>query len=157
MNNRNSQPKPKKKRNRLVTFFAFLSFLVLAFASLIGGTRNDETREQTAPQQLTDVQKLIIQAGTLSQYESQITKDTVINVYKKDGTLDDREGDLKELCLDWLYYRAKIMEYESLGDSDKANEARNSFNRVNTWLSDYDEADVQTMFSIIDKNKWSRW
>jgi hypothetical protein len=157
MRTTNRQPKPKKKRNRLITFLAFLGFLVLVFSCLLSGIGNDKTLEQAAPQQPTAIQKLIVQAGSLSQYESQIAKDTAVNVYKKDGTLDQREDDLKELCLDWLYYRAKIVEYVSSGDSEKADKARASFNQVNNWLSDYVEDDVQTMFSIIDENKWSQW
>jgi hypothetical protein len=108
-------------------------------------------------QQLAAIPALVVQAGSLMQYESQIEEDTVINVHKQNGTLDNREGDLKELCLDWLYFRAKILEYVSEGKSDKANEARRDFNSANLWLDEYNESDVQTMFSIIEKNNWSNW
>ena len=154
------QVKPKKKRNKVVTFFAFLAFLVLAFGCFLGAIRNVNQPNQTPsqPEQIstqrpTATQKLFVQPGTLSQYESQIAKETVVNVYKKNGTLDEREGDLKELCLDWLYYRAKILEYASSGENDKADDARERFNSINAWLDEYEEVDVETMFSIIEKNK----
>ncbi len=161
--------KKKKARNLLVAFLAVLGFVVLLFSCMIvygnyrlshpqvsSSTRQPKT-QQPATQPPTQVLPLVVQAGTLSQYESQITKDTVINVYKKDGTLDERQGDIKELCLDWLYYRAKIQEYESAGENEKANEARASFDKINLWLDEYNEADVETMFSIIENNNWSNW
>ena len=155
-------PKQKKKRNRVVVFFAFLGFLVLVFACFLSVANNQTSTQntinsQSATQQPTEVKSLVVKAGTLSQYESQIQKDTVVNVYKKNGTLDEREDDLKQLCLDWLFYRAKIMEYASSGNSAKADEARASFSQINQWLDAYNEDDVQTMNSIIEKNKWSNW
>jgi len=161
-----SQParpaKQKKKRNRFVTFLAFLGFLVLVFACVLSVSDNQTSTQQTiniqsTTHQPTEVKSLIVKAGTLSQYENQFSKYTDVNVYKKDGTLDDREDDLKELCLDWLFYRAKILAYDSAGNLEKADEARVSFNRTNQWLDDYNEEDVQTMFSIIEKNQWSNW
>jgi hypothetical protein len=72
-------------------------------------------------------------------------------VTKKDGSLDARPNDLEELCLDMLYYRKKIIEYTQSGETNKADEARISFNQTNAWLSAYDENDIGYMWTIIEK------
>lgn len=164
------QFKPKKKWNKAFTCLVFPAFLLVLFSGgialldkLTPTTVSDSpqttvgehpTAPPSAPGQAAS---LTIQAGTLSQYANQIGEKTIVNVYQSDGTLDRREDDLKQLCLDWLYYRAKIMEYESSGDNEKAKEARIWFNSINIWLGEYNEDDVQSMFTIIDENNWSNW
>lgn len=64
------------------------------------------------------------------------------NIAKKDGSMDERKCDLQELCKDWIFYRRKIMEYSNEGNVAKATDARASFNRVNQWLSAYQDSDV---------------
>jgi len=95
--------------------------------------------------------KLTVPAGTLSKYKDTYSNYREIFVYKKNGTLDARPNDLEELCLDWLFYRNKILEYTQAGNNEKAAQARTAFNEINAWLSEYNENDVQTMFSIIEK------
>jgi hypothetical protein len=64
------------------------------------------------------------------------------NIPKKDGSMDARKCDLEELCKDWVFYRRKILLYSSEGNESGAANARNSFNRVNEWLSAYKDSDV---------------
>jgi len=75
-----------------------------------------------------------------------------LNIAKTDGTFDDKSNDLMELCKDWLYYREKIFEYTGSGDNASATEARDSFNKINMWLSAYDENDTQHMFTLIEES-----
>lgn len=145
--------KKKKKRNKIVDILAIFGLLIIMIACLLSFFDNQESTQKP-----TEIQTLVVNAGTLSQYEGQFSKDTVVNVYKKNGTLEvEREDDLKQLCLDWLYYRAKIIEYLAKGQTEKANEARASFKRTNAWLDEYHEDDVSSMLSIIEKNNWSNW
>jgi hypothetical protein len=95
--------------------------------------------------------KLIVPAGELAQYSDTYANYKEVFVTKIDGSLDERPNDLEELCLDWLYYREKILEYTQAGETDKAAEARTSWNETNDWLDAYNENDVGAMFSIIDK------
>lgn len=64
-------------------------------------------------------------------------------VTKKDGTLDQRECDLEELCKDWVFYRRKAVEASGDGNPEKAQEYQAGFNKTNVWLSAYREEDVQ--------------
>lgn len=79
---------------------------------------------------------LVVPSGKLSEYKLQISKDIVINVYKKNGTLDQRQDDLKELCLDYFFYRDR-------GDAE-------GFADINTWLNAYNENDVSVMCSVVE-------
>jgi len=98
--------------------------------------------------------KLIVPAGELAQYLYTYSNYKEVFVTKIDGSLDERPNDLEELCLDWLYYRDKILEYTQAGKTDKAADARTAWNEINAWLNEYNENDVSTMFSIIEnRNK----
>lgn len=80
-------------------------------------------------------------------------EDTVVQ--KKDGSIDARDNDLEELCKDWLYYRKKIMEAESAGQTKKAERHRESFQQVNAWLDEYNQSDVSAMFDRLDAEGYS--
>jgi hypothetical protein len=95
--------------------------------------------------------KLIVPAGELAKYMDSYSNYKEVFVTKKDGSLDIRPNDLEELVLDWLYYQGKIIEYTQAGETDKANKARIAWNEVNSWLNEYNENDVGTMYSIIEK------
>lgn len=100
------------------------------------------------------ISKLIVPAGELVQYVDTYSNYNEVFVTKLDGSLDARPNDLEELCLDWLYYRDKILEYTQSGNSEKADDARTTWNEINDWLDKYNENDVSTMFSIIEnRNK----
>jgi hypothetical protein len=94
--------------------------------------------------------KLIVPTGQLAQYRDTYSDYDEVFVTKLDGSLDARPNDLEELCLDWLYYRDKILEYTQSGKTEKADDARAAWNDINNWLDEYDENDIQTMFSIIE-------
>ena len=81
----------------------------------------------------------IIMAGELSDYLDVIQKYSTVNVQKSDGTFDARADDLKQLCLDWYFYRGK--------DPEK-------FAEVNHWLNEYHEDDVTAMLARIEKKGW---
>lgn len=66
---------------------------------------------------------------------------------KRDGTYDERENDLDELCQDYVYYKAKAYKYGREGNAVEANEAQVAFQKVNIWLSAYNESDVTTVCS----------
>ena len=69
---------------------------------------------------------------------------------KKDGTFDKRANDLDELCKDFVYYKAKAYKYGREGQQEKAQEARNSLEKTNIWLSQYNESDVTKTCSQYD-------
>ncbi len=71
-------------------------------------------------------------------------------VAKKDGTFDKRANDLDELCKDFVYYKAKSYKYGREGQHEKAQEARNSLENTNIWLSQYNESDVTKTCSQYD-------
>ena len=64
-------------------------------------------------------------------------------ITKKDGTLDQRECDLEELCKDWVFYRRRAAESVNDGNAEKAREYQAGFRKTNAWLSAYREEDVQ--------------
>jgi TM2 domain-containing membrane protein YozV len=92
---------------------------------------------------------LIVPAGNLRDYVATYDNYTTVNVRKKDGTLDERENDLEELCRDWLFYRDRIVKRVNEGDEQGAAEARQSFQMVNEWLGEYANSDVEAMFTIL--------
>lgn len=108
--------------------------------------------EPTKPQQPTSdpFSKLIVPAGQLAQYSDTYSNYKEVFVTKINGSLDERPNDLEELCLDWLYYQNKIIEYTQAQNNDKANDARTAWNEINAWLNEYNENDVSTMFTIIE-------
>lgn len=75
-----------------------------------------------------------------------------LNIAKKNGTFDERNNDLMELCKDWLYYRNKIMKAARSGDQAATTKARTTFNEINASLSEYHEQDVQHMFALLEKS-----
>jgi hypothetical protein len=144
---------PVQKKSRLISILATLGLVALVFVilSLFGN------HKPAAPQP-TELPPLVIPAGQLSAHEDEITRDRVVNVYKKDGTLEDeREDDLKELGLNWYFYRQKILDYTAAGETAKADEARRGFENTNAGLNAYNENDVQTMLRLIEEKGWSMW
>lgn len=74
------------------------------------------------------------------------------NIAKKDGSYEStRCNDLEELCKDYYYFRAKIIQASRNGNTQKAGEYRNSFNQINDWLSQYHDSDVQNMMSAVNR------
>lgn len=108
------------------------------------------TPKPTSTQKESTVSKLIVPSGQLVQYKETYSHYSEVFVTKKDGSLDERPDDLEELCLDWVFYRDKIVEYTQAGNTKKADEARIAWNDINIWLDEYHENDVETMFSIIE-------
>jgi len=98
----------------------------------------------------TIITKLVVESGELYLYIGSYEDYETVNVKKLDGTLDPRPNDLEELCLDWIFYRQKILEYERSGETEKASEARRTWNDVNRWLDEYDEGDIGSMWTIIE-------
>ena len=125
----------------LLFFLAFLGRVIIESSTSTSSepTENIKSTEQTQ-------EPLIVPAGHLSNYIDDYNSYTEVYIYKKDGTLDDRPNDLEELCLDYVYYRRKILEYEAEGKSEKADEARATFKKVNLWLDEYDRNDYETMY-----------
>jgi len=119
-------------------------------ASIPNPSQPTLTPKPTTPPPMT------VKTGELSSFKDTITREGILNVQKKDGTLDQRQDDLKELSLDWVFYREKIQEYQSAGNTKKAAEAQASMQEINAWLSAYNENDVQTMLAWVEKNGWRR-
>ena len=104
-----------------------------------------------APASTSDAQsKLVVPVGQLAQYSDTYSNYKEVFVTKIDGSLDERPNDLEELCLDWLYYREKILKYTQAGETDKAADAKIAWKEINDWLTAYNENDVEAMFSIVD-------
>lgn len=78
------------------------------------------------------------------QSEKIVEQKSSTQIAKKDGTIDDRENDLDELCKDWVFFRAQILKNNDKGDDEAAEKSRRSFGQTNIWLSDYSEADVSS-------------
>lgn len=149
-----------KKIFRIVLIIIGLNLLFRVLGGMFGGnadvaTAPEQTNTATAkPRPTAKPASITVNAGELRDYESQITKDGVINVYMLDGTLDEREDDLKQLCLDWHFYRTQILKFSAEGKTEKADSARNSFDQINYWLEDYDEDDVSFMLALIEEKGW---
>lgn len=75
---------------------------------------------------------------------------TASNVKKKNGTVDQRNNDLDELCKDWVYYRTMILKYNKEGDENAVVKARSNFAAVNRDLSEYHDNDVYTTCAKYD-------
>lgn len=74
------------------------------------------------------------------------------NIAKTNGTLDkERKNDLEELCKDWFYYRKKIRDAVREGDKATLSKQQAVFGRVNFWLKEYNERDVQDMLIRVEK------
>jgi tetratricopeptide (TPR) repeat protein len=138
-------PDPKQSRNLLIGIGAvfFICIICLLVIFIPKGTSQDSPQATKS--------QLIVPAGQLAQYVDTYSNYDEVFVTKKDGSLDDRSNDLEELCLDYLFYRNRIIEYEQAGQTEKATEARTAWNEINVWLTEYNEDDVGTMWTIIEK------
>lgn len=118
----------------------------------VGSTQTSSTpRETSVPPITVNSGKL---KETIRSHSGNITKSTVINVRKMDGTLDTRKDDLKELCLDFNYYQAQIIKHTAEGNTSKADDARTAWKQINTWLEVYNYDDVAYMFTLIKEKGW---
>jgi len=144
-----SSPSSKKNNGKIATYSiaVILSFCLVCLIAVIV-IKTDVPSQKS--EQITKKQ-LIVPAGQLAQYTDSYSSYDEVFVTKKDGSLDDRPNDLEELCLDWLYYQNKILEYTQAGQTKQADDARTSWNEINNWLNEYNESDVETMFSIIQE------
>ena len=146
-----SVKKSRKRSNKkslrfwLVAILGLLFFIAWFGRVITESSVSSETSDNIKSTE--NAQKtLMVPAGYLSDYVDDYNNYDEVYIYKRDGTLDDRPNDLKELCLDYVYYRRKILEYEAEGDSEKADEARETFKKVNMWLDEYDRSDYETMY-----------
>jgi predicted nucleic acid-binding Zn ribbon protein len=146
----------KKKKSRLI--FYLVSTLVLVLLCCCGGSllnlgsRPTTNRSVTRTPSTPTVEKVLyVSTGQLSKYADEYSKYEEVFVYKKDGTLAERPNDLEELCLDYVFYRRKILEYDAAGETKEADEARTAFQQVNIWLDEYDRDDFETMYFDILK------
>jgi tetratricopeptide (TPR) repeat protein len=140
-------PDPKQSRNLLIGIGAVLFICVICLLVVLIPRGASQDSPQTPKSQLT------VPAGQLAQYVDTYSSYDEVFVTKLNGSLDERPNDLEELCLDWLYYRNKILEYEQAGQTENANEARTAWNEINAWLNEYNQSDVEVMFSIVQNNK----
>ena len=136
---------PKQSKNLLIGISSVLFVCIICLLVVFIPKETSQNPQQTAKSQL------IVPEGQLAQYVDTYSSYDEVFVTKKDGSLDERPNDLEELCLDWLYYRDKILEYTQAGQTEKATEARTAWNEINAWLSQYNEDDVGTMWTIIEK------
>lgn len=142
-----SHKRSSKKSLRFWLLAVLGLFIFLAFLGRIvtESSVSSEPSVSTKPTEQNQ-ETLIVPAGNLSKYVDDYSNYEEVYIYKQDGTLDDRPNDLEELCLDYVYYRRKILEYEADGKSEKADEARATFKKINLWLDEYDRSDYETMF-----------
>lgn len=131
-----------------------LLLIVLVMAALACGGSSSSTTQATRVPGDT----IIVSTGTLRETirgrSGTVTKSTIINVRKLNGTLDNRDNDLRELCLDFIYYRDQIVKETARGNTSKADDARRQMDRINRWLDAYHEDDVQFMFTLIGEKNW---
>jgi tetratricopeptide (TPR) repeat protein len=139
-------PDPKQSRNLLIGTGVVLCVCIICLFVVFAPRSASPNSPQATKSQL------IVPAGQFAQYVDTYSSYDEVFVTKRNGTLDDRPNDLEELCRDWLFYRDRILEYEQSGQTEKASEARIAWNEINAWLIEYDENDVGTMFSIVQKD-----
>jgi len=84
-----------------------------------------------------------VQAAPVAAKKPEKVLPAECKITKKDGTLDQRECDLEELCKDWVFYRRRAAESVNDGNAEKAREYQAGFRKTNAWLSAYREEDVQ--------------
>lgn len=70
------------------------------------------------------------------------------HVTKKNGTYDTRQNDLWELAQDYVYYRNEILVRHRKGDQKGAAKARETFQQINNWLSQYPEEHVNKALEL---------
>lgn len=111
--------------------FILLCCLCLLIIAIIPSDKTSTFEIETSVLPSDTVQpELIVPAGNLAQYLDTYSNYKEVFVTKMDGSIDARPNDLEELCLDWLYYRDKILEYTQAGKTDKANDARTAWNEI---------------------------
>jgi DNA polymerase III delta prime subunit len=132
-----------------------LVFLLLIFvlSILACGGSGSSTRATSPPRETVTVKSGELR-NTIRSYSGTITRNTVFKVQKLDGTYDNRSNDLRELCLDFNYYRDQIIEHTAKGNIAKADDARDWLDRINLWLDAYNEDDIQAMFTLIKDKGW---
>ncbi len=130
-----------------------LLLVVLVLAVLACGGSGSSSQATSPPRE-----SIRIKSGelrhTIQNYSGTITRSTVFNVQKLDGAYDNRENDLRELCLDYNYYHKEVIEQTAKGNTAKADKARTRLNQINTWLNAYDEDDIQAMHTLIKNKGW---
>lgn len=138
----------KKARNSLLPLFLFLMAFFILYIKYCGIPDAEKSmRKESA----ANAPSLYLKKGDLNKYAS-LPNGRKLLIMKKNGSYDNRVNDLEELCKDWIYYRNKIIKLAGEGDSSGAAKARASFNEVNINLSEYEEKDVQKMFSLIGES-----
>lgn len=130
-----------------------LVLIVFVLATLACGGSGTSTRATSPPRETVTVKSGGLRSA-IQNYSGTITRSTVFNVQKLDGTYDNRSNDLRELCLDFNYYHKQIIEQIAKGNTAKADDARDWLNRINTWLDAYNEDDIQAMHSLIKDKGW---
>lgn len=125
--------------------------LVMAIIACCGS--GAAPRATTVPKEVVTVRSGELRK-TIQNYSGTITRSTVFKVQKLNGTYDTRENDLRELCLDFNYYRDQVIEQTAKGNTAKADDARDWLGRINTWLDAYNEDDIQAMYSLIKTKGW---
>lgn len=130
-----------------------LLLIVLVMAILACGGSGSSTQATSPPKQVVTVKSGELRE-TIRTYSGTVTKSTVIRVQKLNGSYDNRENDLRELCLDFIYYRDQVIKETAKGNTSRADAARNTLNQINTWLDAYNEDDIQAMYSLIKDKGW---
>ena len=129
-----SAPAKKKKKGGL----GKLLLMLMAIGLVASFLQKNETSSAQAPASAAKI------AITPVLVEKKVAKVLAAEckVAKKDGTLDERECDLEELCKDWVFYRGKTLKHSREGEQSKLSEAQRAFNKTNVWLRAYQEKDV---------------
>jgi hypothetical protein len=122
----------------LKVFLGVIGLMLLLRILASGGSSPTSSGGTTAPAQNIASAKQI----------SPVPKKSGIT--KKDGTVDERENDLDELCKDWVFYKARAYKFGREGDQKAAADAQKSFAETNRWLSDYRDEDVTRVCAIYD-------
>ncbi len=93
--------------------------------------------------------RVYIPSGMLSNYINALD-DRDFYLTTKYGTIPGRSRDIEELCRDYVFFRNKIIEQARKGNKKKADKYRKNFQQTNQWLNQYDEKDIQAMFSYLN-------
>jgi len=131
-----------------------LLLIIIVFSTIACiGSGSTQSPTKRPPREVVTVKSGQLR-DTIQDRTDTITKDTVIRVQKLDGSYDNRQNDLRELCLDFIFYRDRIIKETARGNTAKADDARMWLDRINVWLNAYHEDDIGYMWTLIKQKGW---
>ena len=135
-----SQNKPNSRDNDYEFTIAMVVIVVMIVSLITFLEIKDYRKNKTSP--------VYSSASTVPGYDPHYN-----DIPKTDGTIEPaRHNDLEDLCKDYFYYRNKITDAAREGDKMALLKHQNALAKINGWLKEYNESDVQNMMAQIENN-----